>query len=111
MYIKESCLFQKGSHLLSLCTPLLAQVLFQIVQTGSLFDPVLDNNARAADHLAGLAFLVDLAHAGPLAEQFVVVHLDQVNAVLGAESLHELDVSWLVTVGREDAEQGFTPKE
>lgn len=95
---------------LSLRTSLLAKVLFQVVQTGRLFDPVLDNNARATDNLAGLAFLVDLTHASPLAEQFVVVHFDQVDAVFGTKGLHQLDVRRFVTVGCEDTEKCFTPK-
>lgn len=95
---------------LSLHASFFAKVLFQVVQTGRLFDPVLDNNARAADNLAGLAFLVNLAHTSPFAEQFVVVHFDQVDAVLGTEGLNELDVSRFVTVGCEDAEECFTPE-
>lgn len=94
---------------LGLYAPLLGKVLFQVVEAGSLFNPVLDNNARAADHLAGLALLVDLAHAGPFAQQFVVVHLDQVDAVLGTEGLNQLDVRCLVAVGGEHAEKSFTP--
>lgn len=90
--------------------PLLAEVLLQVVETGRLLHPVLDDDAGAADHLARLALLVDLAHAGPLSEQLVVVHLDQVDAVLGAEGLHQLHVRRLVAVRREDAEKGFTPE-
>ena len=36
-------------------------------------------------------------------------HLQQVNVVLGAESLDKLDVVFLLAVGGEDAEVSLTP--
>ena len=57
-----------------------------------LLSVVLDDDARAADDLAGVALAVDLSEAGPGAEDLGVRDLDQVDLVLGAESLDELDV-------------------
>ena len=66
-----------------------------------------DGNGRAADNLAGRSLLVDLAEAGPLAELLVVVNLEQVDAVLGAESLDELGVVLLVAVAGKDNKVGL----
>ena len=43
-------------------------------------------------HFSGFAFAIDLAKAGPLAELLVVVDLDQVDLMFGAQSLHQFDV-------------------
>ena len=53
---------------------------------------VFDNDARAADDLAGVALTVDLAETGPGAEDLRVSDLDEVALVLRAESFDELDV-------------------
>ena len=37
--------------------------------------PVLDDDAAAADNLAGIALLVDLAQAGPLTELLAILNL------------------------------------
>jgi len=95
---------------------------------------VLDDDARAADDLAGDALLVELAEAGPLAEELGVrdlrarvpsesaleretrstegegergTHLDEVDLVLGAQGLDELDVLALGARLVEDAEVGL----
>ena len=71
----------------------------------------LDDDAAAADDLAGVAVLVELAEADPLAELLVVVNLDEVDAVLGAEGRHKLAVRGLVAVGGEHAEVSLAPAE
>lgn len=38
--------------------------------------PVLDDHAAAADNLAGIALLVDLAEAGPFAELLAILNLN-----------------------------------
>lgn len=98
------------SNLLSLCTPLLAQVLFQIVQTGSLFDPVLDNNTpEQPTTLRALPSLSILHMSTHSPSRFVVVHLYQVDVMLSAESHHELDLGWpRRSWSREDAQKSFT---
>ena len=53
---------------------------------------VLDDDARAADDLARVALAVDLAETSPGAEHLRVTDLDQVDLVLRAEGLDELDV-------------------
>ena len=53
---------------------------------------VLDDDARAADDLARVALAVDLAETNPGAEDLGVTDLNEVNLVLSAKSLDELDV-------------------
>ena len=68
---------------------------------------VLDDDARAADDLAGVALAVDLAETSPGAEDLGVTDLDQVDLVLGAEGLNELDVLGLSAGLDEDTEVGL----
>lgn len=68
----------------------------------------LDHDTAAAHHLAGFALTVDLAETNPLAELLIVINLDQVDLMLSAEGLHQLDVHGLVAVGCKDAEMGLT---
>ena len=65
---------------------------------------VLDDDARAAYDLAGVALAVDLAEAGPGTEDLGVTNLDEVDLVLGTESLNELDVLGLSAGLDEDTE-------
>ena len=65
---------------------------------------VLDDDARAADDLARVALTVDLAETGPGAEHLRVSDLDQVDLVLRAEGLDELDVLGLSARLEEDAQ-------
>ena len=53
---------------------------------------VLDDDARATDDLAGVTLTVNLAETGPGAKNLRVSNLDEVNFVLGAESLNELQI-------------------
>ena len=69
---------------------------------------VLDNDARAADDFARVALTVDLAQTGPGAEHLCVTNLDQVDLVLRAQRLDELDVLGLRAGLDEDAEVGLT---
>ena len=68
------------------------EVVKEDVKTLGLNTVVLDDNARAADDLARVALTVDLAETGPGAEHLRVTDLDQVDLVLRAEGLDELDV-------------------
>ena len=65
---------------------------------------VFDDDARAADDLAGVALAVDLAETSPGAEDLRVTNLDQVDLVLRAKSLDELDVLSLSARLDEDAQ-------
>lgn len=76
------------------------------VQSWGLLSKVLDDYDRAAAHLAGLALLVDLAQAGPLAELLVRVDADQRHLVLRAQGGDQFLVGWLVAALRQDAEHG-----
>ena len=62
------------------------------METLGLDAVVLNDDARAADDLAGVALTVDLAETGPGAEDLRVSDLDEVDLVLRAEGLDELDV-------------------
>ena len=69
---------------------------------------VLDDDARAANDLAGVALTVDLAETGPGTKDLGVTDLDEVDLVLGTESLNELDVLGLSAGLDENAEVGLT---
>ena len=68
------------------------EVVQEDVQTLRLLTVVLDDDTRAPDDLAGVTLTVDLGESGPLAEDLGVRDLDQVDVVLGAKSLDELQV-------------------
>ena len=68
------------------------EVVEEDVETLRLDAVVLDDNARAADDLARVTLAVDLAQASPGAENLCVTDLDQVDFVLRAQGLDELDV-------------------
>jgi hypothetical protein len=69
-----------------------------------------DGGHSAANHLAGVAVLVNLAEANPLAKLLTVVNLHQVDAVLGAERLNQGDDVRLLAVGGQDAKVGLPPE-
>ena len=62
------------------------------MQPLALSTVILDDDARAANNLARVALPVDLAQASPGAENLCVTDLDQVDFVLRAQGLDELDV-------------------
>lgn len=76
-----------------------------------LLTVVLDDDARASDDLSWGAISVDLAETSPGAESLGVGHLDEVDLVLVAESLDELDVLGLGAGLVQDAEMGLSPVE
>jgi hypothetical protein len=78
------------------------------VETFRLDTVVLDDDTRAADDLTGVALLVDLAETSPGAEDLGISDLDEVDLVLSAERLNELEVLGLVASLDEDAEMGLT---
>ena len=69
---------------------------------------VLDDNARAPNDLAGVALTVDLAETSPGTEDLGVADLDEVDLVLSAEGLNELDVLGLRAGLDENAKVGLT---
>ena len=73
-----------------------------------LLSVILDDDARASDDLSGSSIPVDLAKADPLSESFWVTNLDEVDLVLGAESLNELGVLGLGAGLVQDAEMGLS---
>ena len=79
------------------------EIVEENVEGLRLFAVVLHNNAGAANHLAGLGFLVELAKTGPLAELLRVGDLDELDVVLKAEGLNELDVRGLLAVLSQNA--------
>lgn len=84
------------------------EVVEEDVEALRLDTVLLDDDARAADDLARVALAVDLAEASPGAENLGVADLDEVNLVLGAQRLDELDVLSLRAGLDEDAEVGLT---
>lgn len=76
------------------------------VQSGCLLSKVLDDHDGAAANLAGLALLVDLAQAGPLAQLLVRVDADQRHLVLRAQGGDQLLVGRLVAALRQNAQHG-----
>ena len=84
------------------------EVVEELGQSIRLNSEILDDNARASDDAAGVSLLVENAESGPLTELLVVWNLDEVDAVLIAESLDQAGVGWLVVVGGEDAKVGLT---
>ena len=91
-----------------LLTLAVLEVVEEDVETLALDTVVLDDDARAADDLAGVALTVDLAEAGPGTEDLGVTDLDEVDLVLGTEGLNQLDVLGLSAGLDEDAEVGLT---
>jgi hypothetical protein len=76
-----------------------------------LLTPVLDDNARAVDDLAGVTLTVKLAETDPLAEHLSIGNLDEGDLVLGAQSNDELLVSLLLAALVEDTHVGLTAVE
>ena len=68
------------------------EVVEEDVKTLRLDAVVLNDDARAADDLARVTLTVDLAQTGPGAKNLRVSNLDEVNFVLDAESLNELQI-------------------
>jgi len=68
-----------------------------------LLTPVLNDDARAVDDLAGVTLTVELAKTNPLAEELSIRNLDEGDLVLGAESNDELLVGLLLAALVEDA--------
>lgn len=68
------------------------EVVEEDLEASGLGTVVGDDDARAADDLAGLALTVDLGKTGPLAKNLGVGDLDELNVVLSAEGLDKLRV-------------------
>ena len=83
------------------------EVVEEDVETLRLDTVVLDDHARASNDLAGVALTVDLAKTRPGTEDLGVANLDEVDLVLCAECLDELDVLGLRASLDEDAQMGL----
>lgn len=68
------------------------EVVQQDVQALRLLAVVLDDDTRASDDLSGVTLSVDLGQTGPGTQDLGVGDLDEVDVVLGAKSLDQLDV-------------------
>ena len=80
------------------------EVVQENVQALAVSTVVLDDDARAADDLARVAFTVDLAETSPRAEDLGVTNLDEVDLVFSTEGLDELDVLGFRAGLNEDAQ-------
>ena len=83
------------------------EVVEEDVKTLALNTVVLDDDARATDDLAGVTLTGDLAETSPGTEDLGVTNLDEVDLVLGAEGLNELNVLGLSAGLDEDAKVGL----
>ena len=89
------------------------EVIEDNVQTLAVGAKVFDDNTAAAYDLAGVSLTIDFAETSPGAQNLRVTDFDEVDLVLGAESLDELDVFGLGTGLYQDAKvslalvQGF----
>ena len=78
------------------------------MHTLAIHAELLHNHARAADNLARVALLIDFAQTRPSAENLRVTDLDEVDLVLRAERLDELEVLGLGVGLDQDAQVGVT---
>ena len=84
------------------------EVFEENVEALALRAVVLDNNARAADDLAGVTLPVNLTQTGPGPKDLRVSNLDQVDVVLGAQRNNKLDVLGLRARLNKNAKVGLT---
>lgn len=84
------------------------EVLEENVQSLRLLSVVSDDDTRAANDLPWVTLSVDLAETSPGTEGLWVGNLEEVNLVLVAESLDELDVLLLGAGLDEDTEVGLS---
>lgn len=84
------------------------EVVKENVETFGFDSVFFDDNAAAANDLTGIALTVDLAETSPGTEDLGVSDLDQVDLVLGAKSLDELDIFGLSAGLDKDAKVGLT---
>jgi hypothetical protein len=82
-------------------------VFLEDVVGGRLLSPVPDGDGRAPHDLPCVALCVQLAETGPFSQLVVVVDLDESDAVLLAERLHQTLVSGLVAVLGKHAQMGL----
>ena len=77
------------------------------MQSLALSSVVLDNDARAANDLTGVTLTVDFAKTSPGTKDLSISNLDEVDFVLGTESLNKLKVLSLCAAFNEDAKMGL----
>jgi hypothetical protein len=83
------------------------EVVKQDVETLALDAILLHHDARTSDNFTWVALPINLAQPGPSTKDLSISDLDQVNFVLGTESLDELDVLCLSAGLHEDAQMGM----
>merc|ERR1711896_88385 len=76
----------------------------QEVECLGLLTIVCNADTGTGNNLTSIALSIHFAKASPLTEQSVVLDIHERDAVLGAQSLNELFVCWLVAVVCEEAE-------
>lgn len=90
-----------------------SEVLHEDSTLSRVLTPVLDDDARAANDLAGVALTVELAETGPLAELLGVRDLDERDLLIGlvAEGLNKTDVRLLSDRVAEDSHVSVARRE
>ena len=78
------------------------------MKTFALGTVVLDHDARASNDFASISLSVDLAETSPCTENLSVSNFDQIDLMLGAESLDEFDVLGLCASFYKDAKMSLT---
>lgn len=83
------------------------EVVKEDVESLGLNTVLLNDDTTASHHLSGVALTIDFAETGPGSEDLSISDLDEVDFVLGAESLNELDVLGLRAGLDENAQMGL----
>jgi len=83
------------------------EVVKEDVESLRLDTVLLNDDTAASDHLSGVALTINLAETGPGSEDLGISDFDEVDFVLSAESLNELDVLGLRAGLDKDAKMGL----
>jgi hypothetical protein len=101
----SSMIPSQNKNAMSTQSPLLLslEVVKQDAALLAVGTPVLDNDARAVDDLAGVTLSVENAKTGPFAQLLAIGNLDEGDLVLGAQGDDELLVGFFLAGLVEDA--------
>jgi hypothetical protein len=84
------------------------EVVEEDVHTLAIYSIVLYDDATASYDLAGVTVLVNFAETGPSAEELCVSDLDEIDLMVRAECLNELDILCLGVGLDEDTNVGLS---
>jgi hypothetical protein len=78
------------------------------MESFAVLPEIFDHDTAAANDLSRIALAIDLAKPGPSTEDFGVTDFNQIDLVLGAKGLDELEVFSLRTRLNEDTQMCLT---